>query len=153
MSKSKFNKLMAEAHKGDFVKVRQLVEARPSLGHATDPKSGQTALMLAAIYGNLGLLETMLPVSDCRAADEFGDTALMVAALFGRAECVKALLPVSNTRAVNEDGLSASLRARDYGHDAIANLIDAYELAKEERVTLCRATDGRAARRSSARSL
>ena len=78
------------------------------------------------------VVSMLLPVSDALAVDREGRTALIWAAAAGDAQSVDMLLPVSDPSAVDCVGNDAASGARDNGHGAVADLIEAYARAMAE---------------------
>lgn len=151
--KSNFKELRSAVREGDTALARRLIEADHELGRACDLRDGWTALMSAAFWGRVDCVEALIPFSDPNARDIDGQTALMLAAVEGAVGCANALLAVSDMRAESKDGKSAALLAREAEYEEIAELIEAYALAQDERAGLASLTEGRAATRAKARSL
>ena len=68
----------------------------------------RTALMCAAINGNLAMLAELLPLSDPKATDRHGDSALSLAAVAGFVDAVEFLIPHSDLSQVDEGDRDAA---------------------------------------------
>ena len=84
---------------------------------------GESALMLAAYYGNPKLVELLLPKSDAKATNNIGETALMWAAGSGNAKSVELLLPKSDPKATDNSGWSALMIAARIGNAKSVELL------------------------------
>ena len=87
---------------------------------------GGTALMMAAKYGRIKLVELLLPKSDAKATTSSGYSALMMAARSGHDKLVELLLPKSDAKATNNQGNTAADIAQSRGYNQIVRLIQRY---------------------------
>ena len=126
--------LMLAARSGSKGVLELLIpRARPETRGA---ESG-TALMQAALSGEEECLGMLLAAGcDPDALDGADWNALMCAAAMGHASCVERLLPVSELGAKNSEGSTAPECAREVGHDALADRIEAFALARAERAQI-----------------
>ena len=89
-------------------------------------RNGQTALMIAAIWGRTEIADLLVRSNaDVNVTDNDGDTALKLAARYGRTE-IADLLVRSNADVnvkTNYDGWTALIQAADYGRTEIADLL------------------------------
>ena len=86
--------------------------------------AGESALMLAAYYGNDKVVELLLPKSDAKATNNIGETALMWAAGSGNAKSVELLLPKSDPKATEKwNGWSALMIAARDGDARLVELL------------------------------
>lgn len=110
-------------------------DVKSCLASGCDPlfkdRHGRSALMLAALYGHENCVRLLLPISDPLAQGKDGYSALMLAAWGGSHDCVSLLLAHSDVLAKSVDDEPASTLARGCGHDALADMIDAYQAHSE----------------------
>jgi len=99
-------------HTGEVPKADILLRAGADLGDRA--RLGRTALMLAVIQDNVGMLKWLLDHgADTGECDDSGTTPLMEAARNGSVECVRALLCAgADARALNKYEDSAICHAR-----------------------------------------
>ena len=106
--------------------VRLLLEYGATYIHSGDG-TGMCPLHLAAMQGDVALLQTLLPFADeddLDATDGQGRTALLLATLEGHAEVVRLLLESGADAAVKDsDGSDARRWATDLAHDDICALL------------------------------
>ena len=128
-------RLRAIAREGSDDELEALLLV-PDCDARSKNKDGMTALMFAAWRGRVKCVQLLLPVSDATAKSLTGMTALMSAAWRGRETCVRLLLPLSDAVSKSNKGLTASDWAREEKHESLAQLIDAYTLAQNERAAI-----------------
>jgi hypothetical protein len=111
--------------------VRDLLDAGARVNLRDE--DGRTALMFAAGYGRLEIVELLLRAgAKVNAQSKSGATALMEAAREGATETVRALLLAgADVSLRDEDGHSALWHARDNEHDETASLLLAFGAYEE----------------------
>ena len=116
--------LQLAACEGDEVAAHTLLRAGAVVDFV-EPHEGYTALMIAARYGNVGVMRLLLGTGgQLNLADSLGHTALHYAATSGQLLAAQLLLAEGvDTEAVNDFNRTALELAVSHQHNDIANII------------------------------
>lgn len=116
------------SEKYDATTVRAILEEEPQSNPNVEKKDGLTPLMVAAVRGNLEIVQALLRAgANANANQADGGTSLMIASRMGFDEIVKVLLAAdADVNAQKRDGVTALIRAAQMGHsDVVETLLAA----------------------------